>query len=248
MPTSEGQEMKLLLEQLSYLPLAIVQAAAYVKLSNITLKDYRVRLVRKGNGPLELDRGLELREYQTQNPVTMTLSTSLDQIRRNHSSAAKYLFLIACVYRKDILLGLLGQASPLGREDATRILNDYALVTRRPAESALDVHRLVHLAIRNWLQEQQWLQKWTEKAIRHLLEAFPDNEYGNRSKWRRLLPHAKYVLSSDLIEQDHEERTELAWRYAIAISRDGRWEEAKELFKQVRRRGSECSEKSILPR
>lgn len=89
--------MKLLLEQLSYLPLAIVQAAAYVKLSNITLKTYRARLIRKGNEPLDLDRGLELREHQTQNPVTMTLSTFLDQIRRNHSSVAEYLFLIACV-------------------------------------------------------------------------------------------------------------------------------------------------------
>ena len=225
--------MKLLLEQLSYLPLAIVQAAAYVKLSNITLKTYRARLIRKGNEPLDLDRGLELREHQTQNPVTMTLSTFLDQIRRNHSSVAEYLFLIACVYRKDIPLGLLGQASPLEREDAIRILNNYALVSRRPAESALDVHRLVHLTIRGWLQEQQWLQKWTEKAIRHLLEAFPDNEYGNSSKWRRLLPHVKYVLSSDLIKQDHEERSDLVWRYAVAISRDGRWEEAKELFKHV---------------
>ena len=101
MPTSEGQEMKLLLEQLSYLPLAIAPAAAYVKLSNITLEDYRARLVWIG---------------KTQNPVTMTLSTSLDQICQNHPSAAKYLFLIACVYRKDIPLGLLGQASPLERE------------------------------------------------------------------------------------------------------------------------------------
>ena len=40
-------------------------------------------------------------------------------------------------------------------------------------------------------------------------------------------------LSSDFIKQDHEERRDMAWRYAIAISRDGRWEEAKELFKQV---------------
>lgn len=38
-PISERQEMMLSLKELSYLPLAIVQAAAYINIRNITLKD-----------------------------------------------------------------------------------------------------------------------------------------------------------------------------------------------------------------
>jgi len=56
-PTSERQGMKLLLEKLSYLPLAIVQAAAYIKRNNITLKDYWALLVEARNRSPRSDKG-----------------------------------------------------------------------------------------------------------------------------------------------------------------------------------------------
>ncbi|KAK7177971.1 Cutinase gene palindrome-binding protein [Paraphaeosphaeria sporulosa] len=40
-----------------------------------------------------------------------------------------------------------------------RVLNDYALIIRRHAESALGLHGLVHRALRGWLQKQDWLKK-----------------------------------------------------------------------------------------
>ncbi|KAK5077425.1 hypothetical protein LTR70_010265 [Exophiala xenobiotica] len=51
--TSEKQEMKLLLGELSYLPLAIVQAAAYINIKNITLKDYRLQIVQQKKEALD---------------------------------------------------------------------------------------------------------------------------------------------------------------------------------------------------
>jgi hypothetical protein len=62
------------------------------------------------------------------------------QVRRSNAVAVDYLFLAACVDRKDVSLGLLDAALPQAREDAVKVLDRYALVTRRPAESALDVY------------------------------------------------------------------------------------------------------------
>jgi tetratricopeptide (TPR) repeat protein len=79
-------------------------------------------------------------------------------------------------------------------------------------------------------------QGWT------LLKEFPSNDYSNRSKWRRLLPHAQCALSHSRTddnnrekeEQEEEgERWELAQKCAWTLDSDGRWEEAEELEVQV---------------
>jgi tetratricopeptide (TPR) repeat protein len=235
--TSEKEERELLLKELSYLPLAIIQAAAYINIGNITLRDYRAQLAKQKKDALELSSSLFEDESQNcviREPVATTLLISLDQIRRNHSLAADCLFLTACIDRKDIPLNLLGAAAlPRERDDAVRILDAYALVTRRPADSALDLHRLIHLAIRQWLQKQELLSQWTLEAIKHLVELFPDHDHGSRSKWRRLLPHAKYALSYHPIEQEDDARTDLVWKCAMALYTDGRYNEAGELFVRV---------------
>jgi hypothetical protein len=122
--------------------------------------------------------------------VATTLFLSIDQITRDNAFATDYLFLAACVEQIDISLDLLEAASPQGREDAIRVLNKYALVTRRPAESALDLHRQVHQALRKQLRVQGRLIQWTQRATTQLLRVFPNDNHSNRSKWQRLLPHA----------------------------------------------------------
>jgi tetratricopeptide (TPR) repeat protein len=158
----------------------------------------------------------------------------MDQITCSDASAADYLSLAACVYRKDVSVDLLEAASPQRREDAIKVLDKYALVTRRPAESALDVHRLVHQALRKRLQVQGRLQHWTQHSITQLLRVFPDYDHSNRSKWRRLLPHAQHALShSPKDDDDDEERLYLAWKCATALYSEGRYKEAEELQMQV---------------
>ena len=166
-------------------------------------------------------------------PVAAALFISIDEISRDNAFAADYLFLAACVDRKDISLDLLEAASMQARQDAIRMLDRYALVTRRPAESALDVHRLVHQALRKRLQVQGRLVQWTQHAIIQLLRVFPGGDHSNRSKCRRLLPHAQYALSHSPAVDDDEERLQLASRCATTLSSDGRYKEAEELQVQV---------------
>ena len=233
---SEQQEVEPLLQELSYLPLAIVQAVAYINSRSVTLQEYRSQLLKQKEEAFEHSSELsegKLQGYDTDGPVTTTLLVSIDQIRGRNSLAADYLFLAACVNRKDIPLDFLEATSLREREDAIKVLNDYALITRRPAESALDLHQLVHGSLRRLLQKQKRLDQWNQHAIARLLAVFPSPSRGSRSKWRRLLPHAKYALSHSLLEQEAADRTTLRWKCAVTLLSDGRYSESEELFVQV---------------
>jgi hypothetical protein len=231
---AEQQDVMHLLGELSYLPLAIAQAAACMNASSMTVQQYQAQLAEHQQASLDYseDPSNKLQESRLRKTVAATLSLSLSQVRQISAVAADYLFLAACVDRKDILLDLLEVASPQAREDAIKVLDRYALVTRRPAESALDVHRLVHYALQKSLQVQGRLQEWTQRTTTQLLQVFPNDDHGNRSKWRRLLPHAQYVLSHGQ-KKDDDERLDLAQKCAMALYIDGQYNGAEELQVQV---------------
>ena len=144
---TEQQEAEHMLRELSYLPLAVVQAATCIKAGGMTVQEYRSRLD-EHKGLMTEPRGdspkSRLQDPGVKDLVAASLYLSIDQISCSNAFAIDSLFLAACVDRKDILINLLEASSKQAREDAIRILNKYALVTRRPAESALDVYRLVY--------------------------------------------------------------------------------------------------------
>ncbi|KAF2726434.1 HET-domain-containing protein [Polyplosphaeria fusca] len=157
---SEQQEAQLLLYELSYLPLAIVQAAAYINTRNITIQEYRFLVGKQME--VVLERSSELPKDRPQDcitigPVTTTLLISLDRIGDDGELAADYLFLAACVDRKDIPLELLPASSPREREGAVKVLGRYGLIIRRPAESSLDLHQLMIY------------QDWHGRVLRHFI-------------------------------------------------------------------------------
>ncbi|KAH8701409.1 kinesin light chain [Phaeosphaeriaceae sp. PMI808] len=233
---SEQQEARLLLQELLYLPLAIVQAAAFVNTTGAKLQQYRLQLYTRNEHTLKHSSGLSKdrpQGYDIKNPVATTLFISIDEIRRSNALAVDYLFLAACVAQKDVPLDLFEANLPGEREDAINILSRYALVTRRPADSAVDVHRLLHSALREWLEQQKLLRQWTQRAITQLLRVFPNDDHGNRSKWRRLLPHAKFALSYGRTRQDDGDSLSLIQKCAMTLYSDGRYNEAEELEVRV---------------
>jgi tetratricopeptide (TPR) repeat protein len=233
---AEQQDAMHLLGELSHLPLAIVQAAAHMNANSMTVQQYQAQLDQHKEAAVEHSDDLfegEQRESGLRKTVAATLSLSISQVHYSNAVAADYLFVAACVDRKDIPLDLLEAASPQVREDAVRLLDKYALVTRRPAESAFDVHRLVHQALRKRLRVQGGLRQWTQRTIIQLLRVFPNDDHSNRSKWRRLLPHAQYALSHSVTDADDKERLNLAWKCAMTLCSDGRYREAEELQEHV---------------
>jgi hypothetical protein len=233
---AEQQEALHLLEELSYLPLAVAQAAACMNASSMTVQQYQAQLDEHKEAALRYSDDSsegEQQESGLRDTVAATLSLSISQVSHSNAVAADYLFVAACVDRKDISLDLLEAASPRAREDAVKALDKYALVTRRPAESALDVHRLVHQALRKRLHVQGQLMQWTQRTIAQLLQVFPNNDHSNRSKWRRLLPHAQHALSHSLADDNNKNRLDLASKYARTLYSDGQYKEAEELQLQV---------------
>jgi hypothetical protein len=216
---AEQQRVSYLLREQLYLPLAIIQTAACINASEMTVQQYQAQLDKHKRAAFECNDNsskVELRESSSRDMVAATLSRSMRQVRRSNAVAADYLFLAACVDRKDVSLDLLDAASPQACEDAVKVLDGYALVTRRPAESALDVHRLVHYALRKRLQAEGRLQEGVQRMITQILWLFPNHNHTNQSKWRRLLPHAQYVLLHTQGDND-EERFDLAWKCAMAL-------------------------------
>jgi tetratricopeptide (TPR) repeat protein len=232
---AEQQEAMHLLRELLYLPLAVVQAAACMNASSMAVQQYQAQLDRHKEAALkysDVSPEGEQRESCLRKIIAATLFLSISQVRQNNATAAEHLYFAACVDRKDIPLNLLKATSPQACEDAIKILDRYALVTRRPAESAFDVHRLVHQALREQLQVQGQLYEYTQRTVTQLLQVFPNRDHSNRSKWRRLLPHAQYALSHSE-KNDDEEVTDLAEDCARALKSDGQYNRAEELFLQV---------------
>ncbi|RDL31839.1 uncharacterized protein BP5553_09241 [Venustampulla echinocandica] len=224
-PANEQEVADLLLKELAYLPLAIVQAAAYINFNKITLRQYLLLLAEQKK------KVVKPISKECENAIATTWLISFEQIRHQDTLAADYLLFMACVDPTDVPLALLPATSPREKGiDAVGTLDAYSFVTKRTAESALDLHRLVHLSTRNWLKNQELLSQWTQVAITRLLEVFPDSNHGNRSKWRRLLPHTTFALSFGHLRQENGARTNLVYKYATALFSDGRFNEAELYF------------------
>jgi tetratricopeptide (TPR) repeat protein len=232
----EQQEASLLLGKLNYLPLAITLAGAYININKTTtLQEYLSLLATqkdKSSGLLSDDVEDGPISRVDQQPLAVTWLISFEQICTQNQFAADCMSFMACIEQRDIPLSLLPTGA-LPREDAIKMLADYSMITRRPAGSALDMHQLVHLATQNWLQKEGQFIEWSERAIGQLEEAFPDGNHWNRNKWRRLLPHANYLLRTRATGEDNAARAPLIWKCAITLHHDGRYSEAEKLLVQV---------------
>ena len=234
---NSGSDTKALLEELTYLPLAIVQAAAYINENGITFADYLSLLADQEEEVINLlseefeDNG---RYCSVKNPVATTWLISFEQIRHRDPLAADYLSFMACIDPKDIPQSLLPPGPSRKKEmEAIGTLNAYCFISKRPADLALDLHRLVHLSTRNWLRKEKLLAQSTERVIVRLEEVFPDEDHKNRSVWRTYLPHARYVLESNLVDKDWQSRIDLIWRYGMCLCEDGQWNEAEAAITEV---------------
>jgi len=231
------QDTTYLLAELTYLPLAIVQAAAYINENGIALADYLSLLADQEEKVIDLlsEEFEDDRRYRNiKNPVATTWLISFEQIRRHEPLAADYLSFMSCVDPKDIPQSLLPPGPSRKKEiDAIGTLSAYSFISRRPADMALDLHRLVHLAMRNWLRKEELLARSAEKAIKRLEDVFPDDDHKSRSVWRMYLPHALFALESHLVDTDGKSRINLMWRCGMCLYRDGRWKETEVLFGKV---------------
>jgi tetratricopeptide (TPR) repeat protein len=222
-----------LLNQLTCLPLAIVQAAAYMNENDLSIPDYLSLLKDTEENVTELlseDFEDDRRYRELKNPVATTWLISFEQIRYRDPLAAVYLSFMSCLDPKSIPQTLLPpEQSKKKIVDAIGTLTAYSFITKRQIDQSFDLHRLVHLATRNWLRSEDLLAVWTEKAVARLAEVFPDCDHKNKPIWTSYLPHARYILASDLAHEDARERFVLLEKVGRCLLADGKYNEAEEM-------------------
>ena len=233
-PLNSHQDARKLLEQLTFLPLAIVQAAAYINENGIALSEYLVLLEEQEQDVIDLlseDFDDDGRYEDVKNPVATTWLVSFEHIRRLDPLAAEYLSFMSCIDPRDIPQSLLPPAQSRKKEtDAIGTLNAYSFVSKRAADEALDVHRLVHLAMRNWLRtNNEWLV-WADKTLERLVDVIPLDGNGNKKVWKACLPHAHYVVGCTAEEKQIGKRTQLLGNMAVCLTLEERYNEASNAF------------------
>ncbi len=218
-----------LLKELSYLPLAITQAASYLNTTQASIPKY-LSLLRKAD---QETASLMSREFYddtrykgSQNAIATTWLVSFNQIRKSDSATADLLAFLSCIEPKEIPQSILPRFE-LEEQMVYAIgtLCGYAFLTRRENSEVFDMHSLVHLATRIWLQREGLIATTEEKATRHLATVFPSNDYTNRNIWREYLPHASRVLQRSKA-LDIAERSDLLFWVGQCLRVDGRIKEA----------------------
>ncbi|KAI0854709.1 hypothetical protein F4860DRAFT_95665 [Xylaria cubensis] len=218
-----------LVQELTCLPLAIAQASAYLNQNQMPIKKY-LGLLRNTEQDLINLLSREFYDntrYQgSQNAVATTWLVSFDHIRRSDPNAAKLLSFVSFIEPKAIPQTILpGPWVEEEMEHAIGVLCGYAFLVRRGQENTFDMHRLVHIATRVWMQRENVVKETEAWAIQHLAAIFPSNNPNNRSKWREYLPHAQNALQ---VTQEYQnvKRFDLFYLVGRCLYEDLRFKEA----------------------
>lgn len=230
----DTQSTKDLLQRLTYLPLAIVQAASFINENNVDLASYVRLLDGQEQGAIDLlseDFEDEGRYKTLRNPVATTWLASFTHVEKQSPLAAEYLSLVACMNARDVPMMLLPASSSLELERAVGLLSSYAFVRVRHKEKFLDMHRLVRLAMRNKLKSAQRLREWQGKLadllIRHMPGLLGSDNEASRALRRAAGSHAIQLLENTTGSQMCLTWSELAYQVSHCLAIDGRGREAE---------------------
>ncbi|KAJ6120892.1 hypothetical protein N7523_005172 [Penicillium sp. IBT 18751x] len=216
----DNQEGQQLVTALEFTPLAIVQAASYIR--NRTprysvsqyLRDFQAS-DRKATRLLKNQAGQLYRDWEAENSILMTWQISFDYIRETKPSAAKLLSLMSFFDRQGIPENLVrhqpkvkaellnntsdGDASETDMdtdfEDDITTLRNFSLIIINENSTFFTMHRLVQLTTHAWLSSHGELDQWRDKFISNLWEEFPTGEYENWERCQTLFPHIKSAMS-----------------------------------------------------
>ncbi|KAJ3335028.1 hypothetical protein HDU93_006776 [Gonapodya sp. JEL0774] len=235
---NDNSSLRELLNELAYLPLAISQATSFINVKRVTIKKYleKMRAINEEQVIKLLD---DTSSKKSQKSVATTWLISFGQMSKESPNSAKLLAFMGCVEWKAIPQSILPTEPEEDIDTTIGILKSYAFVSSREVqgseEERYDLHRLVHLAARNWLrgrviddalsQKETLFSKTMKEAIKHISKIFPIDEWQNRERWREYLPHASKVLS----EEDVKELTEkydLCLKVGRCLIKDGRGKDA----------------------
>ncbi|KAL6890372.1 hypothetical protein GGI43DRAFT_430563 [Trichoderma evansii] len=233
--TSNIKATTKLLDVLANLPLAIRQASAYMAKKRISTSDYLELCESEPKDMVSLlSKDFEDRHRygEIQNPVATTWLISFSQVLHSDPLAAEYLKFMSILAEKDIPRSLLTKSKRMKGIDAIGTLKAYAFITHQEGD-LFNMHQLVRLAMRNWLEKEEELEGCVASAMQRLdtVMSFPEHE--KRDEWIKLLPHAQAVmeLPEDLTSDQIKAR--LFAKLARGHELMGRYRIAEEIYRRA---------------
>jgi tetratricopeptide (TPR) repeat protein len=236
------EDVAALATELDHMPLALVQAASYIRAHaprcsvQRYLEKYRSSDKSK-TSLLNREAGNLRRDGEASNSVILTWQISFEHVRTIRKSAADLLSLMSFFDRQGIHESLLrnhtnttnkqddgGNKQEEEDQDTKRrnnnrdcddnnddivsivslddrfeddilTLRDYSFITVTSDAATFEMHSLIQLAMRKWLENENQLDRWRAQFIVNLCAEFPGADYENWPRCRALFPHARAAVA-----------------------------------------------------
>ncbi|CAG8279392.1 unnamed protein product [Penicillium olsonii] len=185
-PAPEKEDLIQLVEELDFMPLAMMQAASYIthRSPRCSPSQYLAKLRESDHRAIELlsDEGHGMyRDYEAKNSIIRTWQISFDHILQSRHTAADLLSLMSFFDRQGIPEDLLHVRAVEKKhqdvDDSSQCIDDFEsdIATLRDysfiasdGKKAFTMHRLVQLTVRTWLKTYGREEQWKESFVRNL--------------------------------------------------------------------------------
>jgi tetratricopeptide (TPR) repeat protein len=244
-PSAEGpsESEDQLLKLLERLPLAIAQAAAYIRKTKVSIQQYLVFFKESDSRQSKLlSREFEdVHRSDVPNSVMHTWLISMRHIAQESPCGEKILNTIAFFDNQGLPFEFLRAAAGSSfSEDEVLLaagrLTEYSfLQAQRMTDEGLpayEQHRLVQLATRRSLTTTQ-TRSFSGRALEVVVNLFPSGDHETWSSCKLYLPHALKAVGWLEAEGFNDQAPSLLARIGIYYWQQGRSEEAEELEVQV---------------
>lgn len=224
------------MEKLTYLPLAIIQSASFLNMTQRSLQTYLELLGESEEEVVKLlSENFEdpTRYPNAINPVAITGFISFDHISKNHVCAADILSYMTCLHEKNVTRSLLPDVgSELEAISAITVLEGHSFLARQRetnsfkfSDELYNMHRLVQLATRNWLNMKNKLIDCTIACLRRVEQLFPGVSHESKIIWTLYAPHGQRLCVDEAVE-DLPERYNLLQKMGWCYFYDGKYNDA----------------------
>ncbi|KAG4429842.1 hypothetical protein IFR05_014674 [Cadophora sp. M221] len=263
--SDDGNVTTELLVALELMPLAIVQAAAYIlrRRPRYSVREYFQDFLkndRKRTSLLDYNGKQLRRDREAKSSILVTWQISFDHILAIRSSAADLLSLMSFFDRQGIPDTLLQNRSQQtkttlsnsidtdtsysdddedgtskssvsdGFEEDVSVLRNYSFISVNTNGTSFEMHGLVQLAMRKWLEAHGQIERWKRQFIKNLDAELPTGEYENWERCQALFPHAQSAAAQKPKEQDSlTDWTSVLYKAAWYAWRRGKGVEAENL-------------------
>ncbi|KAF1357152.1 TPR-like protein [Lizonia empirigonia] len=240
--SSEG-DARALVKTLEGIPLAVTHAAAYIT-ANEPMVDIAAYLElfresEENQAHLLNDKARDIRrDASVSSAVITTWQLSFEQIRKTKPEAADLLSLMTMFDRQGVPEHILYEGrSKLQFTEAVGPLLRFSLVRAQAREQSegrlqgqlFEMHNLVQLATKKWLELREQVNVWQRAALRIMAAAFPSGQHETWAACQTLLPHSTKVLdySTDKNDKAKLDRATIATNTAWYLMSMGQYAEAE---------------------